>query len=142
MNKVIWLMFISVLIAGCSESSNEPKVAGRWYAQSQVDLGRKVYADNCINCHMGNAQGTTSWKERTPDGKYPPPPLNGSAHAWHHPIVILKKVIDEGGVPLGGTMPGFKDKLNEKEKLAVISYFQSFWNDEIYGAWLERGGLK
>jgi hypothetical protein len=54
----------------------------------------------------------------------------------------LKKVIDEGGVPLGGKMPGFKDKLNEEEKLAVISYFQSFWNDEIYRAWLARGGLK
>jgi len=54
----------------------------------------------------------------------------------------LKKVIEEGGVPLGGKMPGFKEKLKEGDKLAVISYFQSFWNDEIYGEWLSRGGLK
>ena len=141
MNKVVGLLCFNLIVAGCAESSNEPKVPGRWYSQSQIDLGRKVYAENCVSCHRENAQGTANWKERTPEGKYPPPPLNGSAHAWHHPIVILKKVIDEGGIPLGGTMPAFKDKLNEKEKLAVISYFQSFWSNEIYGAWLERGGL-
>lgn len=39
-------------------------------------------------------------------------------------------------------MPGFKDKLKDEEKLAVISYFQSLWTDEIYNAWLTRGGLK
>jgi len=142
MKKVLWLLCLSVLVAGCEQGSSEPKVSGRWYTQSQVEQGRKVYAENCISCHLENAQGTFNWKAANPDGSYPPPPLNGSAHAWHHPMVILKKVIDEGGVPLGGKMPGFKDKLNEEKKLAVISYFQSFWNDEIYGEWLSRGGLK
>jgi len=142
MKKVVWLLCLSVLVAGCEQGSSEPKVSGRWYTQSQVEQGRKVYAENCISCHLENAQGTFNWKTASPDGSYPPPPLNGSAHAWHHPMVILKKVIDEGGVPLGGKMPGFKEKLNEEKKLAVISYFQSFWNDEIYGEWLSRGGLK
>lgn len=142
MNKSAWVLFLIVLLAGCDQGSSEPRVAGRWYAQSQVDMGKMVYAKNCISCHLENAQGTSSWKTTKPDGSYPPPPLNGTAHAWHHPTVILKKVIEEGGVPLGGTMPGFKDKLNDDEKLAVISYFQSFWSDEIYNAWLSRGGLK
>jgi len=141
MNKSVWVLCLGVLVAGCEQGSSEPKINGRWYTQSQIELGKKVYAENCVSCHRENAQGTFSWKTTNPDGSYPPPPLNGSAHAWHHPLVILKKVIDEGGVPLGGKMPGFRDKLNEKEKLAVISYFQSFWNDEIYGAWLSRGGL-
>jgi len=142
MNKGMWLLCLCVWVAGCEQGSSEPEVSGRWYTQSQVELGINVYAKNCISCHLENAQGTTDWKTANPDGSYPPPPLNGSAHAWHHPMVILKKVIEEGGVPLGGKMPGFKDKLKEDEKLAVISYFQSFWNDEIYGAWLARGGLK
>lgn len=47
----------------------------------------------------------------------------------------------EGGVAMGGKMPGFRDKLTEAEKLAVIAYFQGFWTDEIYGAWIARGGL-
>ncbi len=142
MNKGIWLLGLSVLLAACGEANNEPRVAGRWYAQSQVELGKSVYAENCIACHLENAQGTISWKERTDNGSYPPPPLNGSAHAWHHPMALLQRTIDEGGIPLGGTMPAYKGKINEAEKLAVISYFQSFWNDEIYAAWLERGGLK
>jgi len=142
MNKGTWLLSLCLGVAGCGQDSSEPKVSGRWYTQSQVELGRKVYALNCVGCHLDNAQGTASWKDRSPDGSYPPPPLNGSAHTWHHPLAILKKVIDEGGVPLGGKMPGFKDKLNEEEKLAVISYFQSFWSGEIYDAWITRGGLK
>jgi mono/diheme cytochrome c family protein len=140
--KGLWLLCLCVWMAGCEQGSSEPKVAGRWYAQSQVDLGKKVYADNCISCHREDAQGTFNWKTPDPDGKYPPPPLNGTAHAWHHPFGVLKRVIDDGGVPLGGKMPGFKEKLNDEEKLAVISYFQSFWSDEIYNAWISRGGLK
>ena len=142
MNKGVWLLCLCVWVAGCENGSDEPRVAGRWYAQSQVELGRKVYAEYCIGCHRENAQGTASWRELAPDGSYPPTPLNGTAHAWHHPLGVLKRTIDEGGIPLGGKMPGFRDKLTEEEKLAVISYFQSFWTDEIYGAWLERGGLK
>ena len=142
MNKGAWLLCLCVWVAGCENGSDEPRVAGRWYAQSQVELGRKVYAEYCIGCHRENAQGTASWRELAPDGSYPPPPLNGTAHAWHHPLGVLKRTIDEGGIPLGGKMPVFRDKLTEEEKLAVISYFQSFWTDEIYGAWLERGGLK
>jgi len=53
----------------------------------------------------------------------------------------LKKVISEGGVPLGGKMPSFGAKLSDDEQLAVISYFQSFWPDGIYQEWLKRVGL-
>lgn len=140
MKKSVWLGCLCLLLASCEQG--EPNVAGRWYTQSQVELGKKVYAENCIGCHNENAQGTASWKERDQAGRYPPPPLNGSAHAWHHPLVILKKTIEQGGIPLGGTMPGFGARLQEEETLAVISYFQSFWSGEIYGEWLKRGGLK
>ena len=142
MYKILLVLGLSVLITACNQGNSEPKVNGRWYTPSQLVLGKKVYAENCISCHGENAQGTTSWRELASDGHYPPPPLNGTAHAWHHPIVLLKKVIEEGGVPLGGIMPGFGDKLNDEEKLAVISYIQSFWPDEIYKAWISRGGLK
>jgi len=137
---IILVPLLGLLLAGCGNRDDEPKVAGRWYTQSQVDLGKKVYSKNCITCHRENAQGTFGWKQALPNGKYPPPPLNGTAHAWHHPISVLKRVITDGGIPLGGMMPGFGDKLEEEEKLAVISYFQSFWKDEIYKEWLNRGG--
>ena len=132
------LLCLGLLLSSCEQG--EPKVPGRWYTQSQVELGKKVYTENCISCHNENGRGTFSWKQTLPDGSYPPPPLDASAHAWHHPLSILKKVISEGGIPLGGKMPAFGGKLNENEKLAVISYFQSFWPDEIYQEWLKRGG--
>ena len=39
-------------------------------------------------------------------------------------------------------MPAFKDKLTEQDKEAVIAFFQSYWPDEIYAEWLNRGGLE
>ena len=136
--KIAGLLFLGSLLAGCEQG--EPRVPGRWYTPSQVELGRKVYAANCIDCHNPDARGTDEWRQKGPDGSYPPPPLNGTAHAWHHPMSILKKVIGEGGVPLGGKMPGFGARLSDDEILAVISYFQNFWPDPIYQEWLKRGG--
>jgi len=33
-------------------------------------------------------------------------------------------------------MPGFAELLSDAEIDAVIAWFQSFWLDEIYAAWL------
>ena len=127
---------LSVLLSDCS-----PKKEGRWYNEDQVKLGKTVFQKNCADCHGMNAEGTKEWKTPLPDGSYPPPPLNGSAHAWHHSMSMIKRTIDYGGIPMGGKMPGFKDKLSDKEKNAAIAYFQSFWDNEKYEAWMERGGL-
>lgn len=111
---------------------------GRWYSLQQVETGKKVYDINCIQCHNPRARGILKWKEPLQDGSYPPPPLNGSAHAWHHSLPVLLKTINDGGIPIGGKMPPFRDVLTGEEKYAVIAYFQSFWSDEIYKRWLER----
>ena len=131
---------LGVVLTGCFD--NEPKVDGRWYTQSQLDLGKQVFQENCSTCHGSGAQGTKEWKKTLPNGKYPPPPLNGSAHAWHHPLKGLKTTVREGGAKFGGTMPGFEKKLSEDERVAAISYFQSKWSKDIYEMWLERGGLR
>lgn len=141
--KRIFLTSIAVfLLSGCSENDNAQKTSGRWYTQLQVDRGRAVFKNNCSGCHGENAQGTPDWKKALPDSSNPPPALNGSAHAWHHPLRILKRTIDIGGAPIGGKMPAFKNKLNEEENEAAIAYFQSYWSAEIYNAWLGRGGIK
>jgi mono/diheme cytochrome c family protein len=140
---IILLSAFTFLITACSERTESKKINGRWYTQYQVDNGSQVYEKNCLSCHGIKAQGLTlNWKQPLEDGSYPPPPLNGRAHAWHHPLKLLKRTINKGGIPLGGKMPAFENVLNDKEKIAVIAYFQNFWNDEIYNAWLKRGGLK
>jgi thiol:disulfide interchange protein DsbC len=114
--------------------------SGRWYTQKQVERGAAVFTQHCAACHGANAEATPNWRELTPDGKYPPPPLNGTAHAWHHPLDVLRRQIKLGGVPLGGSMPAFKDVLTAADIDAAIAYFQSKWDDEIYALWQERDG--
>jgi thiol:disulfide interchange protein DsbC len=114
--------------------------SGRWYTQEQVERGAAVFTQHCAACHGENAQATPNWRETTPEGKYPPPPLNGTAHAWHHPLDVLRRQIRLGGVPLGGSMPAFKDTLSAADIDAAIAYFQSKWDDEIYALWQERDG--
>ncbi len=141
MTKRLLFIVLPLLVAGCGENNNDAKIEGRWYTQSQVNSGRVVFEKNCAACHGKNGQGTFNWTRKLPDGSYPPPPLNGTAHTWHHSLKLLKRTINNGGVALGGKMPGFKDKLSENEKDAVIAFFQSQWDKKIYDAWLKRGGL-
>lgn len=119
---------------GCSKHPPESS-AGRWYTNAQVEQGRAVFLTHCASCHGARAEGTAEWRKTDADGHYPPPPLNGSAHAWHHPLSVLEQTIAEGGVPIGGTMPGFSRTLSAEEARATVAYFQSQWTDEIYGRW-------
>ncbi|NKB35053.1 MAG: c-type cytochrome [Pseudomonadales bacterium] len=113
----------------------------RWYSSEQVAMGASVFSQNCAECHGPNAEGTVEdWRQRLDDGSFPPPPLNGSAHAWHHPNAMLLQVINNGGEAYGGNMPPFDEVLEEEEKLAAIAFFQNFWTDEIYSQWEQMGG--
>lgn len=110
---------------------------GRWYFPEQAERGKAVFAANCAVCHGNNAEATPYWKTPNDRGNYPPPPLNGSAHAWHHPLSILGRTIYFGGAPVGGQMPAFKDKLTESDIIDVIAHFQSYWSNDIYDRWLQ-----
>lgn len=130
-----------VFLAGCSQDKSNEPVSGRWYTPNQLALGKTIFADNCAACHGANAQSIPNWQQSLADGSYPPPPLNGSAHAWHHPLNLLVRTIEEGGAAVGGKMPAFKNVLNKQEQLAAIAFFQSYWDNRIYQIWKENGGL-
>ncbi|MCM8855705.1 MAG: cytochrome c [Candidatus Thiodiazotropha sp.] len=153
MNKdvLIVLMLISLFgLVGCENkqkantSVNEPAVSlkmlstERWYSQVQVERGDPLFQTNCASCHKPDASGTPNWRDLDADGKLPPPPLNGTAHAWHHPLSILHRTVRVGGVPLGGTMPGFAETLNTEQINEILAWVQSHWSDEIYRIWHER----
>lgn len=138
---------VSVLgLVGCSEenkaqeninnSRNTPTT--RWYSQEQLFNGNRLYQANCAQCHQADASGTKEWRKRDVNNKYPPPPLNGTAHTWHHSLSVLRKIIEDGGVPIGGSMPGFVNKLNKQEIDAILAWVQSHWSDQIYSAWQKR----
>ncbi len=130
--------FIVISLLMFSISSSWAAVDKRWYSSTQVKQGEQIFKQNCASCHGQNAEATPNWKQTDANGNYPPPPLNGTAHAWHHDIELLRKTVREGGQRLGGVMPPFKDKLSTVQIDQAIAYFQSKWPDDLYAKWSGR----
>lgn len=84
-----------------------------------------------------NGEGAPNWRQRDADGFFPPPPLNGRGHEWHHPTAMLRAMIRDGSPPGQGKMPAWGDKLSEQEIAAVVEWFQSRWPDPVYAAWYD-----
>ena len=104
-----------------------------------LQQGQNLYRQNCAVCHGDNAQGTVeNWQVPGADGKLPPPPLNGTAHTWHHTIQGLAQTIQNGTIGIGGSMPPWQGKLSKDDTFAIIIWLSSLWSDEIYDAWMER----
>jgi len=119
-------------------SKRSDTVAGRWYSAAMVADGAELFARHCAACHGASGQGAANWQQRGADGHFPPPPLNGSGHAWHHPLRVLRAVIERGGTASGGAMPAFANQLNSRQRDAVIAHMQSRWPDEIYRIWAQK----
>lgn len=138
------LLLVGLVAAYTFGAQDEPdaQVDSRWYTTSQLKIGKRVFENNCASCHDLKGQGLAEdWREPLADGSYSPPPLDGTAHVQHHPMSLLKRTINIGGKPIGGKMPSFKLKLQDDEKTAVIAYFQNWWSDTVYDAWIQRDGL-
>ncbi len=133
----IAMITVSVLAACGPDDTDKPTVPGRWYAEAQVEAGRALYMDYCTVCHGADGSATADWRSPGPDGHYPPPPLNGSAHTWHHPLEVLNNSIENGGSEFGGVMPAFAASLNRDQRLSIVAYIQSWWSNEIYTKWEE-----
>ncbi len=134
---------ISTMPANLGASADSPaQAAGRWYSPAQIQQGKPLYQQHCAACHGDQGQATPNWRSPDSSGHYPPPPLNGSAHTWHHSLNVLRRTVREGGARLGGQMPGFKDKLNDREIDEILAWVQNQWPDQIYQVWLTtRSGL-
>ncbi|MFV1998216.1 MAG: cytochrome c [Acidiferrobacterales bacterium] len=102
---------------------------------SIVQQGLQLYRANCASCHGDQGQGAPNWQQSGTDGKLPPPPLNGTGHAWHHPMPVLVSTIKNGTRRIGGNMPPWQEKLTDTEIRAIIAWLQSRWPDELYQAW-------
>ena len=126
------MQLTKALLGGLLLASASSHGAERWYQSEHAQAGEPLFAEHCAACHGQQAQGAPNWNLRGADGRFPPPPLNGSAHMWHHPMRNLYGTIMRGQ----NNMPAFADKLNKAEVLAIIAWLQSHWPDEIYAAWL------
>lgn len=121
-------------------TASSPRVAKPAMARPSVDpatlaRGAQFFQKHCAACHGARGEGAPNWQKPGADGTYPPP-LDGSAHAWHHPMAALKQTIRDGTQRLGGSMPPWRGKLTEADTEAVIAWFQSLWPDDVYAEWL------
>lgn len=126
--------------AGADEAPLDRKLGS-----AQVARGKAVYEAHCMTCHGPGGKGQPGdWRIRDADGYYPPPPLDDSAHAWHHPTAALLETIRDGSPQGQGRMPAWKGTLSEREMQDVVAYIKSLWSDPVYRLWwkMERQSLE
>lgn len=150
------ILLAALTLAACEEKAPDSIMTGesvnvdaappdRNLDPQQVARGQAVYTENCLACHGEGGKGQPGdWRIRGADGRHPPPPLDDSAHAWHHPTAALLWTIREGSPGGQGNMPAWKGKLSEQQMQDVVAYIKSLWSDEIYQQWwkMEKQSLE
>lgn len=115
-----------------------PEQVVRNFDPEQVARGQALFRKNCAVCHGQDAEGTPDWRKPLENGRYPPPPLNGTAHDWHHSTEELKRFILSGGPAGEGRMPGWEGILKDQEIDDILVWIKSLWPDEVYQGWYTR----
>jgi mono/diheme cytochrome c family protein len=129
---------VSAQTSPAARSSSDEEPLARNLDPAQVARGQAIYRQHCVECHGVAGKGQPGdWRVRNADGNYPPPPLDDSAHAWHHPTAVLLEAIRDGSPQGEGNMPAWKGKLSEQEMQDVVAYIKSLWSDHVYRLWLK-----
>ena len=126
LNKLIVIFFLIFLLSNKAIANAQ---------NINVFQGMELYTSNCASCHMGNLTGNPDWKSgKDDDGQRLPPPLNGTAHTWHHSPEQLFQVIRYGYKKFDpnykGKMLGNED-LSEDDVWSILEYIKSVWPKEI-----------
>lgn len=144
-NNMLAIIPIAMLVLGlsaCSEQEPQGHIGhgllpvesapvARVQDFARIANGRRLFDLHCAVCHGVQAEGAPNWRFRDESGHFPPPPLNGTAHAWHHPWEELHEIIRDGQ----NNMPAWGGVLSSEEIDDTIAWFQSLWPDEVYAAW-------
>lgn len=152
-NAFIVVVLLAALALGACDRTPEPAPAqtpeanagssdlvplDRNLDPAQVARGLAVYTQHCVECHGVAGKGLPGdWRVRDAQGRYPPPPLDDTAHVWHHPTTVLLEAIRDGSPQGEGNMPAWKGKLSEQEMQDVVAYIKSLWSDQVYRLWLK-----
>lgn len=100
-----------------------------------VARGKALYAEHCASCHGANLEGQPNWRRRLPSGRLPAPPHDATGHTWHHSDDQLFAMTKNGTAALvpgyETDMPAYKDKLDDADIWAVLSFIESTWPADI-----------
>lgn len=102
-----------------------------------LELGGRIYAQNCAACHGAKGEGQPNWREQGPDGLLPAPPHDATGHTWHHPdeqlFAITKyglaKLIDQPDYRTA--MPIYDKVLSDDEIVATLSWIKAQWPSQV-----------
>ncbi len=95
-------------------------VAVAW-GQTPNDLfrqGKEVFKENCAQCHRANGQGLP--------GTFPA--LDGDPFVVAQPQAVIATVLNGRKGNLG-QMPTWKDKLDDPQIAAVVTYIRHAWSN-------------
>ncbi len=151
--QILASLLAGLALTGCDDAPSgvsgtvdaEAAPLDRKLDATRVARGKVVYEKHCMECHGVGGKGLPDdWRVRDADGMFPPPPLDDSAHAWHHPTAVLLEMIRDGSPQGQGKMPGWKDKLSEQDMQDVVAYIKSLWSDPVYRLWwkMERQSME
>jgi len=150
MSKKYWLPLVVGLAAfgGCDSGGNIPQQKSittmtgvdvtRTLDPKLIAQGEQLYKEHCAGCHGAKAEGNPNWHTAMTQGKYLPPPLNGTGREWHSSRNQLHNHIKYGSEFGKGDMPGFQNKLTDQQITSVMAWFQSLWPDQLYAEWVTK----
>ena len=96
-------------------------LGGSAWAQVSSDLfrqGQAVFEDNCAQCHRTNGEGLPATF----------PALKKNSFVLGDPQPVIATVLN-GRKGTLGQMPTWKDKLNDQQIAAVVTYIRQAWSN-------------
>lgn len=112
---------LAVLIVGQINPSS-----GSLTASAQPAHGKELYDKDCAVCHGPNGRGVPGWRYQA----RPAPPLDSSAHAWHHEDDQLLAMILDKPAP-DSVMPAWRGVLTREDALDIVAYIKTLWSPYI-----------
>ena len=94
-------------------------LGGSAWAQGSGDLlkqGQEVFEENCAQCHRANGEGLPATF----------PALNKNPFVLGDPNPVIATVLNGRKGNLG-RMPSWKDKLDDQQIAAVVTYIRQAW---------------
>jgi mono/diheme cytochrome c family protein len=96
-------------------------LSGSAWGQASGDLlqqGQQVFGENCAQCHRANGEGLPATF----------PALNKNPFVAGDPEPVIATVLNglKGSL---GQMPAWKDKLDDQQIAAVVSYIRQAWSN-------------